>query len=373
MLPEAERPNHLRYEYYNHDHYENDIEDKIPEQAYISRFWYMEEQTGIDVDLADLEAQIRTALQSDDFSVITAKTIVTEPVVTVELLKKQTQLISSWTSSYRKHSSANRVFNVAKLSGIINGQVLQPGMEWSINDTAGPRTVARGWREADGIADGGYSAQAGGGVCQISSTLFNASIRSGIFYNSLTDIKSGDNGYKWGIEVTSWRHHSIISDYIPLGLDATISTGGPDLKLLNHCTTPFYIVSYMNAAEKCVTVEIYGQTVVHPEYGEVILSYRFKDLGAYGTPVMSTYYNQTQTPDGKPLAPGEQRTYAQTRPGRKVQAYRHYYALDGAEKGSEKFQYHAYAPINGGTYCNFPDPATVTPSPGPEESPSGGH
>ncbi|MEL7602748.1 MAG: VanW family protein [Bacillota bacterium] len=374
MLPADEYPNALRYEYYNDDHYETGLEDKIPEEAYISRFFYTQEQTGIDVDLIDLAVQIKTALQNDDTSIIAAKTTVTEAAVTVEILKSETQLVSSWTSSYRKHASANRVFNVNKLCGIINGQKIEPGVEWSINEVAGPRTVANGWKEADGIADGGYSQQAGGGVCQISSTLFNASIRSGIFYNSLTDIKAADNSYKWGIEVTSWKHHSIISEYIPLGLDATISTGGPDLKLLNHCTTPFYIVAYMNTAEKCVTVEIYGQTVVHPEYGEVILGYDFKDLGTYGTPVMSTYYDQTQTPDGKPLAAGEQRTYAQTRDGRKVQSYRHYYAADGSEAGNEKFQYHAYAPINGGTYCNFPDPATATPTPDPENSHShGGH
>ena len=136
--------------------------------------------------------------------------------------------MSSWTSSYRKHSSANRVYNVTKLCGIINGQTLEPGVEWSINEVAGPRTVANGWKEADGISDGGYTKQAGGGVCQISSTLFNASIRSGIFYNSRTSISESENSYKWGIEVTFWRHHSIISNYIPLGLDATISTGGPD-------------------------------------------------------------------------------------------------------------------------------------------------
>ena len=141
-----------------------------------------------------------------------------------------------------------------KLCGIINGQTLEPGVEWSINEVAGPRTIANGWKEADGISDGGYTKQAGGGVCQISSTLFNASIRSGIFYNGNTSIAADENSYKWGIEVTSWRHHSIISGYIPLGLDATISTGGPDLKLLNHCTTPFYIVSYMNTEEKCVPV-----------------------------------------------------------------------------------------------------------------------
>ena len=83
MLTEDEQPNSLRYEYYNDSYYETDVEDKIPEGAYISRFYYTEEQTGIEVDLTDLAAQIGVALQNDDTSVITAKTVVTEPVVTV--------------------------------------------------------------------------------------------------------------------------------------------------------------------------------------------------------------------------------------------------------------------------------------------------
>lgn len=362
MLSPEEYPSSLRYQYYNDDHFETGEGDNIPEGAYISRFYYTREQTGIAVDLTDLAAQIQNALQNDDYSTITAKVTVTEPTVTVEMLKSQTQLVASWTSSYREHDSSNRVFNVKKMSGIINGQVLEPGVEWSINETAGPRYVSTGWREADGITDGGYASQPGGGVCQISSTLFNAAIRSGIFYNGNTSISDSENGYKWGIEVTSWTHHSIISGYIPLGLDATISTGSPDLKLLNHCTTPFYIVSYVNSVEECVTVEIYGQTVVHPEYGDVILNYSFKDLGKSGSGTMNTYYNQTQTPAGEPIPPGGSITYAIVRDGRKVQTYRHFLSADGTELGEEEFEYHYYRPINGGTYCNFEDPALATPT-----------
>jgi|AGTN01.1.fsa_nt_gi Uncharacterized vancomycin resistance protein len=363
MLAEDERPNRLRYEYYNDTRFEK--EDNIPKDAYISRFYYTSEQTGIDVDLADLAAQISAALQSGDYAPITAKVTVTEPSTTVAMLKSQTQLVSSWTSSYSEHDSGPRVKNVTKLSGIINGQVLQPGVEWSINETAGDRTVARGWAEADGISDGGYTKQPGGGVCQISSTLFNAAIRSGLFYNDHTSTTAGENGYKWGIEVTFWQHHSIISGYIPLGLDATISTGGPDLKLLNHCTTSFYIVSYMDTKKECVTIEIYGQTVVHPQYGDVILSYTFDDLGVSGTATRSIYYNQTQTPDGKPIPWNGSADFGVSQNGRKVQTYRHYYsAADGAAVGDEKFEYHYYRTINPGTYCHYPETGpVVTPAP----------
>jgi vancomycin resistance protein YoaR len=94
MLTQDEYPNPLRYEYYNDSYYEKD-EDKIPKDAYVSRFYYTAEQTGVDVDLTDLAAQIQTALQNDDTAVITAKTTVTEPAVTLEQIKSETQLVSS--------------------------------------------------------------------------------------------------------------------------------------------------------------------------------------------------------------------------------------------------------------------------------------
>ncbi len=365
MLTEDEYPNPLRYEFYENTKYNK--ENNIPKGAYISRFYYTNEQTGIDVDLQDLAAQITAALQNDDYSPLTAKVTVTEPSVTTAALKSQTQLVSSWTSSYSEHDSSARVYNVAKLSGIVNGQILEPGAEWSINKTAGDRTVANGWKEADGISDGGYTKQAGGGVCQISSTLFNAAIRSGLFCNDHTSISADESSYKWGIEVTSWQHHSIISGYIPLGIDATISTGGPDLKLLNHCTTRFYIVSYMNRDKESVTVEIYGQPVVHPAYGDVILTYDFDDLGKSGTAVRSTYYNQTQTPDGKAIPWNTSAEFGVMHNGRKVQTYRHYYAADGTKLGDEKFEYHYYKPVNGGTYCNYPETGPVA-TPAPQET-----
>ncbi len=122
----------------------------------------------------------------------------------------------------------------------------------------------------------------------------------------------------------------------------------------------------MNTKKECVTIEIYGQPVAHPAYGSVILTYDFDDLGKSGTAVRSTYYNQTQTPDGKPIPPNTSAEFGVMHDGRKVQTYRHYYsAADGTEAGdSEKFEYHYYKPVNGGTYCNYPETGPViTPAP----------
>ncbi|MGI5918263.1 MAG: VanW family protein [Christensenellales bacterium] len=348
MLPENERPNPLRYLFWDNDHY---VKDYIPKDAYIARFLYIPEQKGFKTDLGKLADMIVSAVNTDDTSAVVVPTEVTEPAVTLEQVKAQTQLISSWTSSYSRHSSSNRVHNVSKLSGIINGQVLEPGVVWSINETAGPRTVERGWKAAAGIKNGAFVPDPGGGVCQISSTLYNAALRS-------------------GLNIVESKHHSIISDYIPIGLDATISTNSPDLKLKNENSTPMYIVSYMNRSEKNVTVEIYGPPVVHPEYGEVILHYTSKKTSTGKVPETITYYNQTKTPDGDAIPPGKAVTYVQARASTTATVYIHYYKLDGTLIKTEKFYTHKYPAITGKVYVNGPDPSTIpTPAPSPPQNP----
>lgn len=333
-VPEDEAPIKLRYEFYKDTKF---VKNYIPAQADVERF-LINEDACRSVDLGALADSVISAAQSG-FS---------EPIVSPMAafdVKNNTQLIASWTSSYASHNGYNRNWNVAKLSGIINGVVIQPGEEWSINKLAGNRTTKAGWRKAAGIENGGYTDQPGGGVCQISSTLYNAAIRA-------------------GLDITDSTHHSIISGYIPLGLDATISSGAPDLKIKNNQQTPVYIVSYTNPKDKNVTVEIYGQTLTDPEFGDVILTFTSKDLGAYGQkPVMNYVYNATVSYDGSPIPPGESAVYAETRPGRKVQVYKHILAPDGAELKAEKFTSYQWKPINGTTYVNGPDPATVTPEP----------
>ncbi len=343
LMDDADKPNKLRYEYWNNTKY---VKDYIPKNAYISRFLYIPEQRGIKTDIDALTALVLKAVESGDLSsVITAPTTVTEPSVTLEQVKKQTQLVASWTSSYSRHNNVNRIKNVAKMLGIINGTVLQPGVTWSINETAGPRTVANGWFEAAGIKGGAYVPDPGGGVCQVSSTLYNACIRS-------------------GIEIVDVTHHSIISDYIPMGLDATISTGSPDLKIKNTYDVPMYIVAYMNRDEQNVTVEIYGPTVVDPEFGDVILTYESERGSTGEKPITEYYYNMATTPDGTPIAPGASVTYREARGATSSTAYIIKMDLQGNRLSRDIFDKHTYRSYTGQVYVNGPDPnAPVTTDP----------
>ncbi len=341
--PENEAPNKLRYQYWQNDHY---VEDYTPEQADVSRFFYKDGENGRAIDMESVVDSVVSEVENGSYDTIVAPVEQIKPKVTADDLKKQTQLVASWTSSYSNHANYNRNWNVAKLSSIVNGVVIQPGEEWSINKEAGNRTVSSGWKEAAGIVNGGYVQQAGGGVCQISSTLYNAAIRS-------------------ALEITDSTHHSIQSDYIPLGLDATISSGSPDLKIKNPNSTPIYVVSYVNPKDKNVTVEVYGQTVVDPKYGDVILDFSFKDGGTFGSPVMQMVYNTPVAPDNTPIPAGGAYEYAKTRPGKSVETFIHYLSLDGTELGVDTFHNYKWNPINGTTYVNGPDPANpwATPTP----------
>lgn len=334
-ISDDEMPNALRYEYWENDHY---VDDYIPADANVARFKYTDEVVGRTFDAEAIADIVLAQVENDVYSTIEAAAEYAEPDVTVEDLQYDTQLVASWTSSYSNHAGYNRNWNVAKLSGIVNGVIIQPDEEWSINDEAGPRTVSGGWMEAAGIVNGGYVQQAGGGVCQISSTTYNAAIRA-------------------AMDITDVTHHSISSDYIPLGFGATISTGGPDLKFKNPYDTPVYIVSYVNPEDMNVTVEIYGPPVVDETYGEVILDFTYVDGGYYGTPAMQVIYNSPATPDGTPIAANASYVYAQARQGRIVETYIHYLSLDGTELGSDTFHNYKWAPINGITYVNAAPPA----------------
>jgi hypothetical protein len=347
-IPDDQMPNKYRYLYWKNSKY---IKDYIPADASVARFLYKDEVKGQTLNTDTLAESIVSAVEKGDFGTITAEVETAEPAVKVADLKANTQLVASWTSCYSLHYGYARNWNVAKLSGIINGQILQPGKEWSINKTAGDRTVKGGWKKAPGIENGGYTDQPGGGVCQISSTLYNASIRA-------------------GLKITDAEHHSIKSNYIPIGLDATISSGGPDLKIKNTSDTPYYIVSYVNPKDKNVTVEIYGKTVVDPEHGEVIIDYTSKSLGKFGSPKTKYIFNTKVAPDDHVLKPGEHYRYAENRSGERAQIYKIMKSLDGKQLTKEDAGTYKCNPINGIIYVNGTKEEENQPSPPPSDSPT---
>jgi hypothetical protein len=345
-IAEGEMPNELRYQYYRGDKYWREYKPEegvyLPPDANIARFKYAQESKGIEIDAVAATTKISEAVQSGDTTVISVPCEVTHTQSSVEQAKQETQLITSWTSRLT-HSARDRMYNVGKLSGIICGVEILPGETWSINEEAGPREISTGWKNAIGYTDGVSVPQPGGGVCQISSTLYNAALRAGLDYNE--DIES--------------RRHSTVSDYIPIGLDATISTAGPDLKLTNPYDSPIFIVSYMTGEHYNVTVEIYGKPPVDETGKQIIYDFTSKKMPSEEAPEPIIHYDVlvTPPPTNLPILEGKYEEVGFSQPIKKAKVYRTIYDLEGNVLVDKEFYYEAtYPKKTMHIYCNFPEP-----------------
>ncbi len=211
------------------------------------RFKFEEGTNGKQIDTGALAEKIETLLLSGQYSAeIEVPTSVVQPKHTIDDVRKNTTKISSFTTYFTSSagSKPERVFNIEKTANIIDGAEMKPGEEWSFNDHVGPRTLEGGWKEAPGIVNGNmYEMQAGGGICQVSTTLYNAVLKA-------------------DLEIESSRRHSWPSAYVDYGLDATVSTGGPDLVIKNNKDYSVFVFASVNADEKSVTVTVYGQNTL---------------------------------------------------------------------------------------------------------------
>lgn len=152
-----------------------------------------------------------------------------------EIAVNKYSLEGSCTTSFRG-SSSNRIQNIRVASGNLNQTVLYPGEVISMNKAFLPRTYANGYREAGAYSGGKVIPAIGGGICQVSSTVYNAAM----------------NG---GLTVLERHAHSMPVSYLPLGMDAAISSGSKDLKVRNDYPFPVLFEAYTEG--KNLTVNVY--------------------------------------------------------------------------------------------------------------------
>jgi vancomycin resistance protein YoaR len=121
-------------------------------------------------------------------------------------------------------SSANRIHNVHLMAEYIDGTLLRPGETFSFNDSVGPRTEERGFREGQMIIGSLLLPSIGGGVCQTATTLFN-------------------NAWELGLPIVERYNHSFYISHYPMGRDATVAWGGPDFAFRNDLDTGILITT----------------------------------------------------------------------------------------------------------------------------------
>ncbi|MHB8868433.1 MAG: VanW family protein [Thermoleophilia bacterium] len=186
-----------------------------------------------------LDAMVRVAA-GDGRRYVPVPTTPAHPRLTTEDAKQlgSRREIASFTTFFSPSSGA-RVHNIQQVAAILDGRVIRPGESFSFNTAVGPRTQAAGFDEAPVIRDGVLTPGVGGGICQVSTTLFNA-----VFFA--------------GLPVVERKPHSFYIDHYPMGRDATVSYGSVDFKFRNDSET--VLLLSVTAADNSVTVSLAAPT-----------------------------------------------------------------------------------------------------------------
>ena len=154
-----------------------------------------------------------------------------------DLQPKKIVLRSKFYTSYPS-SSEERKHNIFLASKALNNTMVDSNCEFSFNLTVGPRTEKRGYKTAKIIFNGQFVDGVGGGVCQVSTTLYNAVLLA-------------------GLKITEYHPHSLAVNYVAPSFDAMVNSGSADLKFINTTHNPVFIKTY--ADESRLSIEIYGE------------------------------------------------------------------------------------------------------------------
>lgn len=204
-------------------------------------FQVTEGQTGYLVDEAESANLVKTFIQNDfanGTGTVALSVKADAPKGSAEELAKVKDVLGSYTTSYKTSGSA-RSANVANGCSLINGTTVYPGEEFSVLDKITPFTEANGYFLAGSYLNGVVVESFGGGICQVSTTLYNAVLLS-------------------ELEVTERHCHSMIVSYVSPSSDAAIAeSGGKNFKFVNNTDYPIYIEGY-TSSDKHITFNIYG-------------------------------------------------------------------------------------------------------------------
>ena len=195
------------------------------------------EQVGYYINPNDVMEDILNQMYNSDCIVLDLKPKTLKPSVFYDDLIKQTEKLSSFSTNY-ENSSVNRKHNIKLALSNFNGMVVMPKQTVSFNNQTGARNEQQGYRQAHIILDKEYVDAIGGGVCQASTTLYNALLLA-------------------GVKIDEVHSHSLPSSYVELGFDAMVNYGTSDLVFTNESNTPIYLRTY--ATSNKVGVEVYGE------------------------------------------------------------------------------------------------------------------
>lgn len=202
-------------------------------------FTFTQDQPGVTIDKNQLYTLICAELDKGSKGVtVSVPPVITQASITTESLSGGFMMISAYTTDTT--GDADRNTNIRLACEAINGTALMPGETFSFNQATGERTTAKGYRSAGAIAAGQSIEEVGGGICQVSSTLFNAVARA-------------------NLEIVERSPHAWPSTYVDRGEDATVNWPNLDFKFKNNTSSPIFIITYFK--DRKMSAEIWGMTL----------------------------------------------------------------------------------------------------------------
>ena len=306
------------------------------------------EETGMTIDIDAAVEKVKELFDNAEYTgSVVVPSVKKEPEVTTEKLKANFGLRGEHTT--KASNNANRNTNLSQACKKINGTILKPGQEFSFNKVVGKRTREAGFKEATVILGGRYEQGLGGGVCQVSGTLYDAVLKS--------DLK-----------ITERHPHAWPSDYVLEGLDATVDYGSLDFKFKNNTDYQIIILMWFDSSKREVHAQIYGKRF--PEEQTIALRSEVVSTSGYG---------KTEYVEDKTMEAGKTKTTREAHQGKTVKTFKIWKDKDGKEIKRETIgttTYNAYGKQISvgtknadGTY-NSVDPKTgqlknATPTPVP--------
>lgn len=212
-----------------------------PADAYFSddgKFTVIDDVEGCDFDVTEAETIWKDAEPAADVEIPIKLTF---PEITGDYLRSllYRDVLGTMTTYFPK-SNENRISNIQLACSKIEGTILYPGDVFSYNEALGERTKEAGFKMAGAYSNGEVVEELGGGICQVSSTLYSAML------------------YAYRVNTVQRVPHYFPVDYLEKGYDATVSWPKPDFKFRNDTDYPIKIVTHCNAEEKSLTIEIMG-------------------------------------------------------------------------------------------------------------------
>ena len=265
-----------------HDEIYKEVKD-----AYYTKdpFTIHPEENGIDFDVEAAKAMLQE--EKPEYEIALK---ITKPKKTVKDIGTEAfpDLLATFSTNYQA-SNVSRTTNLKLASNKINGTVILPNEEFSYNKVVGERTISAGYKMAATYSNGQVVDGLGGGICQISSTLYDAVVMA-------------------NLNVTTRRNHQFVTSYVPAGKDATVVWGSQDFKFVNSRKYPVRIVATVEGG--VATVQIWGIK----EEVEYDISIETKKV--------ATIEYTTQYVQDTSLPVGQQKVIQAGNNGRKVEAYK---------------------------------------------------